>query len=72
MLSHLNMVPLAEGRATFTLKEVESAVNRATDGPFPLQIGAISIECPVAQKTGRSVPIRRNEEDLRIREGKRH
>jgi threonine aldolase len=51
-LSHLNMVPLAEGRATFTLKEVENAVNRATNGPFPLQIGAISIECPVRRKQG--------------------
>jgi threonine aldolase len=51
-LSHLNMVPLAEGRATFTLKEVEIAVNRATNGPFPLQIGAISIECPVRRKQG--------------------
>ena len=51
-LSHLNMVPLAEGRATFTLKEVEEAVKRATGGPFPLQVGAISIECPVRRKHG--------------------
>jgi threonine aldolase len=51
-LSHLNIVPLAEGRATFTLNEVENAVKRATDGPFPLQIGAISIECPVRRKQG--------------------
>jgi threonine aldolase len=51
-LSHLNLVPLAEGRATFTLKEVESAILRATNGPFPLQIGAISIECPVRRKKG--------------------
>jgi threonine aldolase len=51
-LSHLNMVPLAEDRATFTLKEVEDAVKRATNGPFPLQVGAISIECPVRRKQG--------------------
>jgi len=51
-LSHLNMVPLAEGRATFTLKEVENAVDRASNGPFPLQVGAISIECPVRRKQG--------------------
>ena len=35
MLSHLNMVPLAEGRATFTLKEVESAVESGNRRPVP-------------------------------------
>jgi threonine aldolase len=51
-LSHLNMVPLAENRATFKLKEVQDAVERAVNGPFPLQVGAISIECPVRRKNG--------------------
>jgi threonine aldolase len=51
-LSHLNLVPLAENRATFTLAEVQDAVKRATNGPFPLQVGAISIECPVRRKNG--------------------
>jgi threonine aldolase len=52
-LSHLKMVPLAENRATFTLKEVEAAVQKAANGPFPLRVGAISIECPVRRQQGR-------------------
>jgi threonine aldolase len=51
-LSQLNMIPLAEGHATFTLAQVEAAVNRAKNGPFPLQVGAISIECPVRRMKG--------------------
>jgi threonine aldolase len=51
-LSHLNMVPLAEGRATFTVKEVEDSVRKAASGPFPVQVGAISIECPVRRRQG--------------------
>jgi threonine aldolase len=51
-LSHLNMVPLAPGRATFTVKEVKDAIDQAKNGPFPLQVGAISIECPVRRKQG--------------------
>jgi threonine aldolase len=51
-LSQLNLIPLAEGKATFTLAQVESAVNRAKNGPFPLQVGAIGIECPVRRQQG--------------------
>jgi threonine aldolase len=51
-LSSMNLVPLAEGRATFTLKEVEEAVQRAANGPYPLQVGVISIECPVRRMEG--------------------
>jgi len=51
-LSHLNLVPLADNKATFTLPQVQDAVLRATDGPFPLQVGAISIECPVRRMNG--------------------
>jgi threonine aldolase len=52
ILSHLNVVPLAAGRATFTLGDVEEAVNRAAGGPFPLRVGVISIESPVRRKYG--------------------
>lgn len=52
VLSHLNLVPLGAGRATFTVGEVEEAYKRATSGPFPLQVGAIAVECPVRRKTG--------------------
>jgi threonine aldolase len=51
-LSHLNLVPLAAGKATFTLAEVEEAHRRAAGGPFPLQVGVISIESPVRRQLG--------------------
>jgi threonine aldolase len=51
-LSHLNMVPLADNRATFTLDEVQEAARRASDGPFPIRVGAISVECPVRRMHG--------------------
>ena len=51
-LSHLNLVPLGEGRATFTVQEVQAACQRATAGPFPTPIGALSIECPVRRRDG--------------------
>jgi threonine aldolase len=51
-LSHLNLVPLAAGRATFTLSEVEEACKRAMERPFPVPVGAMSIECPVRRKEG--------------------
>jgi threonine aldolase len=51
-LSSVNLVPLAEGQATFTLTQVEDACKRATDGPFPVPVGAISIESPVRRTRG--------------------
>src|SRR5262249_8435806 len=52
VLSHLNLVPLGAGRATFTVGEVEEAYRRATSGPVPLQGGAIAIECPGRREIG--------------------
>lgn len=51
-LSHLNLVPLGEGRATFTVQEVQAACQRAIAGPFPTPVGAVSIECPVRRQGG--------------------
>ncbi len=51
-LSRLNLVPLAAGRATFTVAEVEEACARAAGGPHPVPVGAISIECPVRRRRG--------------------
>jgi threonine aldolase len=51
-LSHLNLVPLAPGKATFTAAAIEEAVRRAGGGPFPLRVGAIVIECPVRRLYG--------------------
>jgi threonine aldolase len=62
-LSHLNLIPLAEDRATFSLKEVEAAVKKAANGPYPLKVGAISIECPVRRKQGQ---VFNHEEMIRV------
>lgn len=51
-LSHLNLVPLAAGQATFTLAQVEEACKRALERPYPVPVGAISIECPVRRRDG--------------------
>lgn len=51
-LSHLNLIPLAGGKATIPLAEIEATCQRSVNGPFPLPVGAISIECPVRRKEG--------------------
>jgi threonine aldolase len=47
ILSGLNLIPMAPERATFTLKEVRSAVRRASSGRVLSPVGVISIETPV-------------------------
>src|ERR1039457_454369 len=51
-LSGLNLVPLAPGKAAFTLEEVEEAVNRSTSGRVTTPIGAIQIETPGRRRHG--------------------
>jgi threonine aldolase len=51
-LSHLNLIPLGPGQATFTLAQVEQACRQAVDGPFPVPVGAIAIESPVRRQNG--------------------
>jgi threonine aldolase len=51
-LSHLNLIPLGPGHATFTLAEVEQACRQAINGPFPVPVGAIAIESPVRRQIG--------------------
>src|SRR5258708_9696911 len=52
LLSGLNLIPLASGRATFTLEEVAHAVERSAGPPYPAPVGALSIESPVRRTTG--------------------
>ena len=52
LLSGLNLIPLASGRATFTLEEVTLAVERSSGPPYPAPVGAISIESPVRRSSG--------------------
>lgn len=51
-LSGLNLVPLAPGRATFTLDEVEEMTNRSATGRVKAPVGAILIESPVRRRSG--------------------
>ena len=51
-LSGLTLVPLAPGRATFTLAEIEQAVAGAPEMRVAVPVGAISIETPVRRVAG--------------------
>lgn len=51
-LSALTLLPLASGRATFTWREVEEAVQRTESGRVAAPIGALSIESPVRRLSG--------------------
>jgi threonine aldolase len=51
-LSGLNLIPLAPGRATFTLQEAEQAANNAMLGRVMTPVGAIQIETPVRRLLG--------------------
>jgi threonine aldolase len=53
-LSGLNLIPLGAGRATLKASEVIEAVERATAPPYPVPVGAISIESPVRRTSGQS------------------
>ncbi len=51
-LSGLTLVPLAPGRATITLAEIEQAVAGAPEMRVAVPVGAISIETPVRRVAG--------------------
>src|SRR3984957_7000199 len=53
-LSGLNLVPLAPGRATIKASEIVDAVDRAGSPPYPVPVGAISIESPVRRTRGQA------------------
>jgi threonine aldolase len=53
-LSGLNLVPLAPGRATIKASEIVEAVDRAGSPPYPVPVGAISIESPVRRTLGQA------------------
>jgi threonine aldolase len=55
LLSGLNLVPLAPGRATVKLEEIAQAVSRSSEPPYPVPVGAISIESPVRRRNGEVV-----------------
>ena len=51
-LSGLNLVPLAAGRAAFTLEEVAAEAAAPADARVSIPVGAISIETPVRRMDG--------------------
>lgn len=58
VLSAINLVPLAPGRATPSLEEVDAAMAVSEKAAYPLPIGAVSIESPVRRADGAMVPLR--------------
>lgn len=57
LLSGLNLVNLAPGRAGPSLDEIKAAVDEAENGPYPLRIGAISLESPVRRARGELLEV---------------
>ena len=55
-LAGLNLVPLAAGRATPSIAELSDLIDQAEKGPYPLKVGALSIESPVRRQHGEMVP----------------
>lgn len=58
VLSAINLVPLAAGRAAPSLEDVDAALAVSEHAAYPLPIGAISIESPVRRADGAMVPLR--------------
>lgn len=56
-LAGINLMPLAPGRATPTLEEVRAAFDESENGPYPMKIGAVSLESPVRRMDGEMVPL---------------
>ena len=56
-LSGINLVPLAAGRASPSLDEVRAAIDASENGPYPLKIGAVSLESPVRRVDGEMLPL---------------
>ncbi|HEX4593558.1 MAG TPA: beta-eliminating lyase-related protein [Bryobacteraceae bacterium] len=56
-LSGLHLVPLAPGKATFTVADVEREAERGASGRVSVPIGAIQIESPVRRQSGESFDL---------------
>jgi threonine aldolase len=52
VLSNLNLVPLAPGKATFTRDDIERVVARTASGRVAAQVGALLVESPVRRLRG--------------------
>ena len=47
ILSNLNLIPLAEGKTTFSLEQVKTAMQKTKNGKVKTGVGVIQIESPV-------------------------
>ncbi len=54
-LSGINLVPLDPGHAAPTIAELTAAFDAAEKGPYPLAVGAISLESPVRRLDGQMI-----------------
>lgn len=55
-LSGINLVPLALGKAAPSVDEIKQAIERAEVGPYPIKVGAVSLESPVRRADGATLP----------------
>jgi len=51
-LSGLTLIPLAPGRATFTVKDIEAVLTRTAGGRVATDVGAMVIESPIRRLAG--------------------
>ena len=51
-LSGINLIPLAPGRASFTLDDVKEVIGRTASGRVATPVSVISIESPVRRRSG--------------------
>lgn len=56
-LSGLNLIPLAPGKATFRVEDLDREVERSESGRVSVPIGAIQIESPVRRKAGETFDL---------------
>ena len=54
ILSGLNLIPLAPGKAVFTRADVEAVITRTAGGRVAAEVGAIAIESPVRRLAGQT------------------
>lgn len=58
-LTEINLVPLSPGEVAPNFKELVAAFDAAEKGPYPLKVGAVSLESPVRRLDGRMIPLDR-------------
>jgi threonine aldolase len=56
VLSGINLVPLGKGLPSFTVEELEAALEHAATGRVANSVGAVMVESPVRRQAGQTVP----------------